>query len=125
MIETFEFGKTYENEPVTVYRLINSMGAFAEVMDYGCTLRRLVVPAGSGGLQDVCLGYDSVEEYEKNDGYLGAVVGRFANRIAKGRFVLNGREHVLFCNNGENHLHGGKRGFDKVLWMASKTALKF
>ncbi len=88
----------------------------ADIIDYGATLRSLIVLDKNGNPVDVVLGYDTVEEYIKNDGYIGATVGRFANRICKGRFTLNGKEYKLACNDGPNHLHGGMIGYDKCIW---------
>lgn len=88
----------------------------ADIIDYGATLRSLIVPDKNGNPTDVVLGYDTVEEYINNDGYIGATVGRFANRICKGKFTLNGKEYTLATNDGPNHLHGGNIGYDKMVW---------
>lgn len=96
---------------VSLYKLTNSLGAYITVLDYGCTITSVVVPDKNGRLTDVALGYETLDEYVKNDGYLGMLVGRCANRIAKGRFTLDGREYSLAVNNGPNHLHGGINGF--------------
>ena len=110
------FGVTRGGEPVTCWRLENAVGAWAEVLDYGGTLRAVCVPDRAGALTDVCLGYDTLAEYEDRDGCLGALVGRCANRIAGGRFTLGGRDYALAMNSGPNHLHGGLRGFDRRVW---------
>lgn len=110
------FGTTRQEEPVTQFRLEGEQGAFAEILDYGCVVRTLWVPDWQGRLVDVVLGYDTVAEYEDNDGYLGAFVGRHANRIEKGKFCLNGTEYALAVNNGPNHLHGGLRGFNQYVF---------
>ena len=86
------------------------------VLTYGGTLQSLRVPDGKGGTVDVVLGFDTLEGYWNQTNYIGALVGRYANRIAKGRFSLNGQEYTLCRNNGENHLHGGLVGFDKRMW---------
>ncbi len=112
------FGHTKDGDGVTAWRLENTRGAAATVLDYGCTIQSLCMPNARGGLTDVVLGYDSVAEYEENGGYAGAVIGRFANRIGKSEFTLNGKTYPLARNDGENHLHGGIRSFDKVLWKA-------
>jgi aldose 1-epimerase len=113
------FGKTREGGAVELYTLTNRNGAEAKVMSYGGTLVSLRVPDRRGRLDDVVLGFDGVAGYEQSPStYFGALVGRYANRIAKGRFTLNGVEYKLATNNGENHLHGGVRGFDKVVWKA-------
>lgn len=110
------FGHTREGRPVTLLRMENAAGACAEVLDYGARLRSMVVPDRDGKPRDVCLGFDSVAEYEANGDYLGALVGRCANRIRGGRFRLGGREYALTVNQGANHLHGGARGFDRYVW---------
>ena len=101
------FGTLLDGTPVTLYTMAAENGAVVQVLDYGVTIRGITVPDRSGNPVDVALGYDTLEEYTRNDGYLGAVVGRFANRIAGGRFTLNGKEYRLACNDGDNHLHGG------------------
>ena len=111
------FGETGSGEAVYQYTLTENGGA-VQILDYGCTLRSLRVPDRTGQAVDVCLGYDTVAEYESHDGYLGAVIGRHANRIQAGRFSLGGKEYHLACNDGPNHLHGGRRGFDKYVWQA-------
>ncbi len=118
-VQVKEFGKTADRRTVSLYRITNRHGAYVEVLDYGCTLHSICVPQQAGTLTDVCLGYDTVAEYEQNDGYLGAVIGRCANRIGAGRFTLHGEEYALAVNDGPNHIHGGRKGFDKVLWDTS------
>ena len=102
-------------EAVTLRRVESDALSF-EVLDYGATLRSLRVKDAHGAWVDVVLGYDSLAEYEQNDGYLGAVVGRVCNRIAGAEFELDGNRYPLYQNDGVNHLHGGKRGFDKYVW---------
>ena len=117
MITTRPFGTAADGAPVTCFRLENASGAWVEVLDYGCILRAVAVPDRTGTLRDVCLGFDSVRDYEENhQGYLGALVGRCANRIRDARFTLDGREYVLQANERPNHLHGGERGFDQYVW---------
>lgn len=109
------FGVTAEGEPVE--RLELKHGALScAILTFGATLNSLCVPGRDGKPVDVVLGYDTLEEYMTQDAYLGAVVGRFANRIAKGRFSLNGKEYALAVNNGPNHLHGGLKGFSYRVW---------
>ncbi len=115
-VQVKEFGKTADGRTVNRYRITNKNGAYVDVLDYGCTLQTICIPDKDGNLVDVCLGYDTVAEYETNDGYLGAFVGRHANRIKEGKFTLNGVEYTLAVNNGPNHLHGGLKGFDRVVW---------
>lgn len=109
------FGVTAQGEPVE--RLELRCGALScAILTFGATLQSLIVPDRTGAPVDVVLGYDSLEEYMTQDAYLGAVVGRFANRIAKGRFSLNGKTYTLAVNNGPNHLHGGVQGFSYRVW---------
>ncbi len=114
MITVRPFGEL-ERKPVPLYTLSNGT-LTAEFLPYGASLRSLFVPDRQGRLFDVVLGYDTLEEYRCADGYLGATVGRFANRIGGARFALNGREYRIGENEPPNHLHGGFSGFDKKLW---------
>lgn len=113
-----EFGRTKYGEPVFQYNLTNHNGASISFLDYGCTITHIHVPDKNGELKDVCLGFDSIEEYETNRGFFGSIVGRHANRIQDASFELNGKIYQLAKNNGPNHLHGGVRGFDKYVWKA-------
>jgi aldose 1-epimerase len=113
-----------EGEKVYRYTLKNAKGESADILNLGGIVQSLNVLNGSGGLTDVVLGYDTAEEYINNKGYLGALIGRYANRISKGRFTLNGKTYSLNINNGENHLHGGLCGFDKKLWQAELSGEK-
>ncbi len=110
------FWKNPEGKNVDLYTLTNSQGLKTKIMTYGATVVSLEVPDRNGKFADVALGYDTLEEYVKGNAYFGATIGRYANRIAKGRFTLNGVEYKLATNDGENHLHGGNKGFDKVIW---------
>ncbi len=112
------FGKTSDGKSVDIYTLTNSRRAEVKIMTYGGTVVSLRVPDRNGKRGDVVLGFDSVADYERSTAYIGALIGRYGNRIAKGRFTLNGREYSLATNNGANHLHGGLKGFDKVIWTA-------
>lgn len=118
------FGKTADGKSIEIYTLKNSQGAEAKIITYGGTMVSLKVPDKDGKFGDVILGYDSVADYEKNAFYMGALIGRYGNRIAKGKFSLGGREYKLAINNGENHLHGGLKGFDKVVWTAKSSTDK-
>lgn len=114
------FGRTAEGIPVDLFTLSNRNGMEAKITNYGGIVVSVKVPDRNGKLEDVVLGYDTLEGYLKdNRPYFGAIIGRYANRIAKGRFTLDGREYRLAQNDGENHLHGGIKGFDKVVWKAS------
>lgn len=110
------FGKTTAGENVDLYTLRNTNGVETQITNYGGIVVSLKVPDRNGKFDDVVLGFNDFEKYLKNDPYLGAIIGRYGNRIAKGRFKLNGVEYKLAVNNGENHLHGGIKGFDKVVW---------
>jgi aldose 1-epimerase len=114
------FGTMPNGKEVYCYTLSCDCGISAEIIDYGATLRSLFVPNKNGSLTDVVLGYDTLEEYINNDGYIGATVGRFANRICKGKFTLNGVDYTLATNDGPNHLHGGNEGYDKRVWEAKE-----
>lgn len=112
------FGVTPDGQQVTLYTFSNSAGMEARVIDYGGIIVSLRVPDRDGELEDVVLGFDSLEGYVAEHPYFGAIIGRFGNRIANGRFTLDGQEYQLPVNNGPNSLHGGNRGFDKVVWAA-------
>jgi aldose 1-epimerase len=114
------FGQTSDGQPVDLYTLTNANGIRARITNYGAILVSLEVPDKSGKLADVTLGYDTLDGYIKKSAFFGAAVGRYANRIGKAKFVLNGVEYKLAANNGENHLHGGIKGFDKVVWGAEE-----
>lgn len=111
------FGVAASGEPVERYILDNG-SAKAAILTYGGILQSLFVPDKDGKQVDVVLGYDTLAEYEKGDKYLGALIGRHANRIGGAVFTLNGKEYKLFDNDKGNHLHGGKCGFDKKIWTA-------
>ena len=118
LVEKKPFGVTKGGEAVNIYCIKNDMLA-VEIMEYGAAIRSLLVQRG-GAWTDVVLGYDTLREYEENDGYLGACVGRVGNRIGGAGFTLNGKTYTLARNDGENHLHGGVRGFDKYVWTAEE-----
>jgi len=112
------FGSLPDGTTVEIYTITNHKGLKARLMTYGATLVSLEVPDRDGKLDDIVLGHDSLAGYLKASPYFGAIVGRYGNRIAKGRFVLDGVEYKLATNNGINHLHGGLKGFDEVVWAA-------
>ena len=118
-ITTHFFGKTRDGQNVHLFRITNTSGACVELLDYGCTVRSIRVPDRTGKLTDVCLGYDTVGEYEQNDAYFGGVIGRYCNRIRGAQFTLNGTLYQLCQNDGRNFIHGGRKGFDKYVWAAS------
>lgn len=113
------FGKTPDGTAVDLYTLTNKNGMVAKITTYGAILTELLVPDRTGRMGDVVLGFDNLDAYLKGDPYFGAIVGRVANRVAKGKFTLNGKEYTLAVNNGPNSLHGGLKGFDKVVWKAT------
>lgn len=110
------FGKTKSGEPVTLYTFTSNNGCEVSVCSYGGTIVSIKVPDREGKLADVVLGYDDVSGYEAGRCFFGAAIGRCGNRIARGRFTLNGKEYRLACNDGRNHLHGGLKGFNAVVW---------
>lgn len=112
------FGKTPEGAEVDLYTLTNANGLRVKIMTYGATITSVEVPDRDGRLANVTLSLDSLDNYLKEHPYLGSTVGRYANRIAKGKFSIGGKEYTLATNNGPNHLHGGRKGFDKVVWKA-------
>jgi aldose 1-epimerase len=117
-VQKVALGKTSSGEAVDLYVLTNAKGMKAKVMTYGALLTELHVPDRDGKLDDVVLGFDDLKGYLGDHPYFGATIGRVGNRIAKGKFTLDGKEYTLATNNGPNALHGGKKGFDKVLWKA-------
>ncbi|MDQ3686326.1 MAG: galactose mutarotase [Acidobacteriota bacterium] len=120
-IEKRPFGKTPDGTAVDLYTLTNDKGVEAKITNYGAVWVSMKVPDRRGKSADVVLGYDTLEEYLNDRSHLGGIVGRFANRIAKGKFSLGGVEYDLVKNNGENHLHGGTKGFDRVVWQAKEV----
>ncbi len=110
------FGQTAEGQEVFVYTLTSSKGLRARITNYGATLVSLHVPDRDGNLGDVVLGFDDLQGYINHTACMGATVGRYANRIGGAKFTLDGVEYALAANHGPNHLHGGVKGFDKVVW---------
>lgn len=117
-ITKMAFGKTPDGRAVDLYVLTNANGMKAKIMTYGAILTELDVPDRHGKAGDVVLGFDHLDGYLAGHPYFGATVGRVANRIARGKFTLDGKEYTLAKNNGPNTLHGGLKGFDKVVWQA-------
>ncbi len=112
------FGNATSGEVVTLYTLSNSAGFSASFSTLGATWVSWLIPDKDGKFADVLLGFDSAEKYSTQTAYIGAICGRVANRIAAGKFLLDGKEYTLAVNNGENHLHGGVRGFNAYVWDA-------
>ena len=120
---TKEASGQFKGQPVELYTLTNNNGVVMKVSTYGGTITGLYVPCRNGEMGDVVLGFDKLDgyispEYEKSNPNFGAIIGRYGNRIAKGKFSLDGVEYTLAANNGENHLHGGNIGFNRVVWAA-------
>ena len=120
MVNKKTFGKTADGQAIDIYTFTNAHGVEARVITYGGILVSLRVPDKNGHLDDVVLGFDTFDGYSKPGPYFGAIVGRYGNRIAKAKFSLDGKEYTLAKNNGPNSLHGGLKGFDKVVWQAEQ-----
>lgn len=124
MPDSGNFKQTIEGKQVQLYTLTNKNGLKAAVTNFGGKVVSLLVPDSSGKLTDVVLGYNSLkdyQEYTKNGNYFGALIGRYGNRIAKGKFTLDGKSYQLAINNAPNALHGGPKGFFAVIWNVVKT----
>jgi aldose 1-epimerase len=118
------FGKTQDGQAVDLFTLTNASGMQAEITNYGGIIVSLKVLDRHGKLTDVVLGHDSLKEYIAKSPYFGALIGRYGNRIGQGKFTLDGKEYTLAQNDGEQHLHGGLRGFDKVVWKVKSVSAK-
>ena len=116
------FGRTPDGADVSIYTLRSGLGVTVRVTDYGGIITSVDAPDRRGTPGDIVLGFDTLDPYVKGHPYFGALVGRVANRIAKGHFTMDGRTYTLAVNNGPNHLHGGLKGFDKVVWRADTSA---
>ena len=113
------FGILPDGQHVSVFTLTNRQGMQVKVLDFGAIISEIHVPDRDGNFADVVLGFDRIEPYLHNSAFLGAVIGRFGNRIAEGRFSLDGKDYQLAVNNPPNHLHGGNQGFHQVMWQAA------
>lgn len=116
------FGKLKDGSTIHLYEMRNTNGMKVEVHSYGATIKSIWVPDAKGHYQDVALGFDDLEGYLGKNPYFGCIVGRVANRIANGKFILNGINYTLAQNNGNNSLHGGLKGFDKRVWLGHSDA---
>ena len=116
------FGTTRAGEKVVEYTLTNPGGVSTSILTWGGIIRTLTAPDRDGKLTDIVLGFDSLEPYEDRHPYFGTITGRFANRIAQGRFTLDGETYTLATNNGPNHLHGGINGLDRKVWNATSSS---
>ncbi len=121
-IQKTPFGTTADGKLVDLYVMTTSRGVEAAITNYGGTVVRLKVPDRSGKIADVALGFDDLKGYLQTEPYFGALIGRYANRIAKGHFKLDGKDYQVPVNDGANALHGGLKGFDKVIWSAKTSS---
>lgn len=121
-VSSSPFGKLPNGQEVTAYTMTNTNGVEAKVISYGGIITSLKVPDKDGKLEDVVLGYDTLQGYLDASPYFGAIIGRYGNRIAKGKFTLDSVDYDLAVNNIGNHLHGGLTGFDKVNWNVKEVA---
>ena len=112
------YGKTKDNKKIDLYSFKNKNGMQVDIINYGGIITSLKVPDKNGETENIVLGYNKLEDYINENPYFGSIIGRYGNRIAKGKFNLNGNQYTLATNNDENHLHGGNIGFDKVIWEA-------
>src|ERR1051325_1809552 len=127
-VKQSRFGSMPDGQPVALYTLTNANGLVAKVADYGTIVTELHVPDRMGQLSDIVLGFDNLAQYLKGHPYFGATVGRVASRIRNATFTLEGQTYQLATTNGPNHLHGGRKGCDKVVWRAepqSDAAVRF
>jgi aldose 1-epimerase len=115
---------TVDGKPVKLFTLTNRKGTIVKVSNYGLIITDIQTADRNGQLGHVVLGFDNLDRYLKGHPFFGAIAGRVANRIAKGKFTLEGKEYTLAVNNGPNHLHGGRKGFDKAVWNAKPLAAK-
>ncbi len=118
LIAKSAWGNLPNGTAIDLYTLTNKNGLEAKITNYGGIVVSLLTPDRNGKMEDIVLGYETLDEYVKDNPYFGCIVGRYGNRIAKGQFELDGKTYTLAKNDGENHLHGGLKGFDKVVWEA-------
>lgn len=119
-VEKSAFGRTQSGDEITQYTLTNDKGTSVSLINYGAIVTSIRTADRAGKMDDIALGFASLDGYLKDHPYFGAIVGRYGNRIAKARFWLKGKEYVLSANDGPNSLHGGKKGFDKKVWSAKE-----
>ena len=122
-IQSRSFGQLPDGREATIYQITSQSGMTMEVTNYGGIITSLTAPDRNGEFEDIVLGYDNLEDYLAETPYFGAIIGRYGNRIANGQFMLDGETYTLARNNGDNHLHGGIQGFDKVLWDAEPFSM--
>jgi len=117
-ISKSDFGVTKDGQKVDLYTMTNANGAVLKMTNFGGIVTELWMPDRNGQMEDIVLGFDTVRPYEEISPHFGSTIGRYGNRIGKGRFTLDGKTYTLAINDGENHLHGGPKGFDMVVWQA-------
>ncbi len=117
-VARFPFGKMPDGKKVSQFVLTNANKMQVNLLDYGATVKEIIVPDRNGKFSNISLGFSNLKDYREKSPYFGCTAGRYANRIAKGKFSLDGKEYQLATNNGVNHLHGGEIGFDKIVWDA-------
>ena len=122
-ITTQSFGTLPDGAAIDLYTLANRHGVEVRIINSGGTIVSIRTPDRQGTLGDIVLGFDDLKGYLGNTAFFGVIVGRYGNRIAKGRFTLDGATYTLATNNGENHLHGGVRGFDKAVWTGTVVTM--
>lgn len=123
MLNENNFKSTHNGKQTGLYTLRNSNNVVVQITNYGAIIASIIVPDRNGQMADIVQGYDTIQEYINGNGpYMGAIVGRVANRIGKGKFTLNGTQYTLAVNNGPNHLHGGITGFNRVVWDVIKVS---
>src|SRR3546814_6842515 len=121
-IDTAAFAKEVDGKQLGLYFLKNKDGLAMAVTNFGAKVVALAVPDKNGNFEDIVLGYDNLDGYlNSGEKYFGAAIGRYGNRIAGGKFTLNGKEYSLAKNNGPNHLNGGNKGFDAVVWESERA----
>ena len=121
LLDKSGFNKVIDGHPVDLFRLTNKYGMVTEITNYGGRVVTLWVPDKAGKFTDIVLGYETLDGYlNSNEAYFGALIGRYGNRIANGRFSLNDQEYFLAANNAANHLHGGVKGFNVIVWKANQ-----
>jgi aldose 1-epimerase len=115
-VEKKSFGKMPDGKKVSLFVLTNANKMQVSLLDYGATVKEILVPDRNGKFSNISLGFSNLNDYREKSPYFGCIAGRYANRIAKGKFSLDSKEYQLATNNGPNHLHGGELGFDKIVW---------
>lgn len=123
-VQSEPYGTTFDGQEITQYLLSNDKGMSVNIINYGAIVTAVYVPDREGKTENITLGFNSLEEYEEKGPYFGAICGRYANRIADGKFTLDGKEYQLAQNNPPSHLHGGELGFDKKVWAAESFSKK-